>query len=157
MTDQNAQTPSQGLGDPKEKLVLLVDDDDTVLDLLEHIVKREGFRYERAEDGQAAIRKAEALLPDSIILDFMLPGLGGFEVLKHLQAGDTRNIPIVIITGRRIDRQTVDMVRNESNVREFIEKPVRPASLAAILHRLMGTRPPELDRRPDRGPLSSDW
>ena len=71
--------------------------------------------------------------------------------------GDARSTPIIIITGRRIDRQTVDMVRQESNVKEFLEKPIKTAILAAMLHRIMRTRPPGVQRQQDRGPLSSGW
>jgi DNA-binding response OmpR family regulator len=145
------------LAEPKDKVILIVDDDESILDLLEHLIKREGFRVERAADGPEALRKVPALNPDLIILDFMLPGLGGFEVLKELQMGDARSTPIIIITGRRIDRQTVDMVRQESNVKEFLEKPIKTAILAAMLHRIMRTRPPGVQRQQDRGPLSSGW
>ena len=149
--------PLPELEDPKNKLILIVDDDESILDLLEHVVKKEGFRVERAADGQEAVRKVDALSPDLIILDFMLPGMGGFEVLKDLQMGDARMTPVLVITGRRIDRQTVDMIRQESNVKEFIEKPIKPAVLSALLHRILMTRPPEIRRSTDRGPLSSSW
>ncbi|MBI3299379.1 MAG: response regulator [Elusimicrobia bacterium] len=148
---------SPALSDPKGKLVLIVDDDESILDLLEHVVKKEGFRVDRATDGQEAVRKVEAVQPDAIVLDFMLPGMGGFEVLKELQSGDARSIPIVVITGRRIDRQTIDMVRQEPNVREYVEKPIKPAVLAGILHRILKTNPPDTTRKTDRGPLSSNW
>jgi two-component system phosphate regulon response regulator PhoB len=154
---EEEQSSAPELRDPKEKLVLLVDDDESILDLLEHVVKKEGFRVERAADGQEAIRKVEAVCPDLIVLDFMLPGLGGFEVLKELQIGDARTIPVVVITGRRIDRQTVEMVRQESNVKEFLEKPIKPVLLASMIHRILQTRPPEVRRGLDRGPLSSGW
>ncbi|MFH1725037.1 MAG: response regulator [Elusimicrobiota bacterium] len=145
------------MADPKDKLVLIVDDDESLLDLLEHMVKKEGFRFERASDGQEALRKIDAQTPDLIILDFMLPGIGGFEVLKELQMGDARNTPVLVITGRRIDRETVEMVRQESNVREYMEKPIKPAVLGALLHRILKTRPPDVRRTTDRGPLSSGW
>ena len=156
MSDEGLSLPPD-LADPKTKLVLLVDDDESILDLLEHVVKKEGFRVERAADGQEAVRKVEAATPDAIVLDFMLPGMGGFEVLKELQMGDARNTPIVVITGRRIDRQTIDMVRQEPNVKEYIEKPIKPAALSAILHRILKTRPPDISRKVDRGPLSGSW
>lgn len=156
MSDEGLSLPPD-LAEPKEKLVLLVDDDESILDLLEHIVKKEGFRVERAGDGQEAVRKVEAVTPDVIVLDFMLPGMGGFEVLKELQMGDARNTPIVVITGRRIDRQTIDMVRQEPNVREYIEKPIKPAVLSAVLHKILKTRPADISRKVDRGPLSGSW
>ncbi|MDE2293269.1 MAG: response regulator [Elusimicrobia bacterium] len=156
MEEEGLSLPPE-LADPKDKLVLIVDDDESILDLLEHVVKKEGFRVDRASDGQEAVRKVEAGNPDAIVLDFMLPGMGGFEVLKELQMGDARSTPIIVITGRRIDRQTVEMVLHEPNVKEYIEKPIKPAVLSGILHRILKTRPPDISRRPDRGPLSSGW
>ena len=155
--EEEQSSPLNELADPKSKLLLLVDDDESILDLLEHVIKKEGFRTERAADGVEAMRKVEALNPDLLVLDFMLPGMGGFEVLKQMQMGDSRSIPVLVITGRRIDRQTVEMVMQESNVREFIEKPIKPAILTAMIHRILSTRPPEIKRGVDRGPLSGSW
>jgi CheY-like chemotaxis protein len=135
------------LAAPGDKLVLLVDDDESLLDLMEHVVKQEGFRTDRAEDGPEAMRKAQALKPDILILDMMLPGLGGYEVLRQLQAADCGDIPIIIVTGRTMDAQGVDLIRQESNVKEFMQKPVRPAVLASTLHRLLNTQPIRSPRR----------
>lgn len=129
------------LGRPADKLVLMVDDDESLLDLMEHVVKKEGFRTDRATDGPEALRKAKALNPDVMILDMMLPGLGGFEVLRELQSAGLVDIPVVIVTGRQIDKAGIDMIRQEPNVKEFMEKPVRPVLLAAALHRILGTAP----------------
>jgi DNA-binding response OmpR family regulator len=144
------------LADPKDKLVLLVDDDESLLDLMEHVVKKEGFRTDRASDGNEAVRKVEALQPDLILLDFMLPGMGGYEVLRELQAQGNGGIPVIIITGRHMDRKSVDLVKMESNVKEFMEKPMRPALLAAALHNLLKTRPADVNRAPgaNKGPMS---
>lgn len=128
-------------GKPGDKLVLLVDDDESLLDLMEHVVKKEGFRTDRAADGPEALRKVEALGPDLIVLDFMLPGMGGFEVVRQLQATGHGAIPIIIVTGRQMDKQSIGLVRQESNVKEFLEKPVRPAMMAATMHRILGTAP----------------
>ncbi|MBI4061014.1 MAG: response regulator [Elusimicrobia bacterium] len=123
------------------KLVLLVDDDESLLDLLDHVVKKEGFRTERAADGQEALAKVSALDPDAIVLDFMLPGMGGYEVLRELQSRGCGHIPIIVVTGRAMDAKSVEMVRQEQNVKDFLQKPVRPAMLAAALHRMLGTAP----------------
>lgn len=155
MEDEGA-VPEPQLADPAEKLVLLVDDDESLLDLMEHVVRKEGFRTDRAMDGNEALRKAEALSPDLIILDFMLPGLGGYEVLRELQASGNGRIPVIVITGRHMDRKNIEMVRLEPNVREFMEKPLRPAIMSTTLHNLLKTRPPDINRAPgqNRGPLS---
>ena len=127
--------------DPATKLVLLVDDDESLLDLMEHVVKKEGFRTDRAVDGPETLRKAEALNPDLIVLDMMLPGLGGGEVLRELRASGKGGVPVIVITGRQMDEGGVAAVRAEPAVREFMQKPVRPAVLAETLHRLLGTKP----------------
>jgi CheY-like chemotaxis protein len=132
---------------PASKLVLLVDDDESLLDLMEHVVKKEGFRTDRAADGVEALRKAQALRPDLMVLDMMLPGLGGYEIIRELQAAGCGDVQVVVVTGRQMDRQGVELIRGEPNVKEFMEKPVRPAFLTAALHRLLGTRP---DRSPRR-------
>jgi DNA-binding response OmpR family regulator len=144
------------LANPAEKLVLLVDDDESLLDLMEHVVKKEGFRTDRAADGNEALRKADALSPDLIILDFMLPGLGGYEVVRELQASGNGRIPVIMVTGRHMDKKNVEMVRLESNVKDFMEKPLRPAVLATVLHSVLKTRPPDINRAPgtNRGPMS---
>lgn len=132
----------QVFGSPAEKLVLLVDDDVSLLDLMSHVVQNEGFRIDRAVDGAEALRKVEALGPDLLVLDMMLPGIGGYEVVRQMQALGHGAIPVMIVTGRQMDRQSIDLIRQEPNVAEFLEKPVRPASLASTIHRLLKTRPP---------------
>lgn len=124
------------------KTILIVEDDLGVMEFLKIILGKEGFKLESAFDGEEAKQIAHAVIPDLILLDLMLPKAGGFEVLRDLQNEDTGNIPIVIMTGRMMDPSTAEMLRNESNVKEYLEKPVRPASLTALLHRLLKTRPP---------------
>jgi len=127
-----------------DKLVLIVDDDKEVMDLLETIVRKEGFRIELAADGDEARKKARALLPDLVLLDLMLPKSGGFEILHELQEGETADIPVIVITGRRLERTTADMIRHEPNVRDFVEKPVKPEALASRLHQVLKTNPAKM-------------
>ena len=153
--------PESGLSNPdlvspSGKLVLIVDDDESLLELIEIMVKKEGFRTEKAKNGNEALSKVESLNPDLILLDLMLPGRGGYEIIRELQASGCGSIPVVVITGRHLDRKTFDMVRLEPNVRELMEKPLRPAVLAAQLHGVLKTRPPDTNRAPgsQRGPMS---
>lgn len=126
---------------PASKLVLVVDDDESVRDLLDFIIKKEGFKIEQAVDGQEALDKTRALKPDIILLDLMLPKYGGFEILRELQTDDTMEIPIVIMTGRYTDRSTSDMIKLESNVKDFLEKPIKPPVLTALIHKILNTQP----------------
>ncbi|PIR19350.1 MAG: hypothetical protein COV48_02500 [Elusimicrobia bacterium CG11_big_fil_rev_8_21_14_0_20_64_6] len=122
------------------KLVLIIDDDEGVRDLLSFLVKKEGFRAETAVDGEDGYQKAEQLKPDLILLDLMMPRYGGFEVLRRLQARDLAGVPIVIVTGRYTDRSTAEMIRQESNVVDFLEKPLKSSVLSATIGRLLKPR-----------------
>ena len=133
---------TSGYTNPADKLVLIVDDDDAVRDLIEFVIKKEGFKVDKAADGEEALQKARQISPDLILLDLMLPKFGGFEILRELQNDETVNIPIVIITGRYTDRSTSYMIKQEPNVKDFIEKPVKPQALAAVVHKLLKTQPP---------------
>ena len=144
---------SEPLASPSEKLILIIDDDESFSELLELLVGKEGFRTIIAGDGDEGLKKIEAEQPDLILLDMMLPGKAGYEVIRELQATDAANTPVIVMTGRSIDRKNVEMIRMELNVKEFMQKPLRPAILAATLHRLLQTRPPEINRT-DRGPMS---
>lgn len=132
------------MAEPSEnaKLVLIIDDDDGVRELLTFLVKKEGYRAESAVDGEEGYLKAEKLRPDLILLDLMMPRYGGFEVLRQLQSGELTKIPIVVVTGRYTDRSTADMIRQESNVVDFLEKPLKPNVLGATLARLLAPRAP---------------
>ena len=81
------------------------------------------------------------LSPDALVLDFMMPGLGGYEALRELQARGYGQIPVVVVTGHAMDAKTIEMVRQEPNVKDFLQKPVRPAMLVAAIHRMLGTAP----------------
>jgi CheY-like chemotaxis protein len=129
--------------EPKTKIVMIVDDDDSIRELLEFVVKKEGFQVDKAADGEEALQKIGKVKPHVILLDLMLPRYGGFEVLRHLQSGETARIPIIVLTGRYTDRSTAEMIRQESNVVEFLEKPVKPPVLTQLIHKILKTRPPE--------------
>lgn len=127
---------------PSDKTILIVDDDDSIRELIEFIVKKEGFKTVSTGDGEDAINKAKSILPDLILLDLMLPKYSGFEILRELQGHETVNIPIIVITGRYTDRSTSEMIKQEPNVKDFIEKPIKPPVIAALLHKILNTKPP---------------
>ena len=119
---------------PAEKLILIVDDDETVLDFLKFAVEHEGFRTVTAADGLDALEKVKANSPDLLILDMMIPKKGGYEVIKSLQSSEHSRIPILVITGRFVDDNFKQMVQFEPNVREYIIKPVKPPFLIYKIH-----------------------
>ncbi len=132
-------------GKSQDKVIMIVDDDESVREFLGFVVKKEGFKIDTAADGEEGMEKIKVVKPNLILLDLMMPRYGGFEVLRQLQTNpETAPIPIIVITGRYTDRTTAEMIRQESNVVDFLEKPIKPAVLGMSLHKILKTRPPEL-------------
>jgi CheY-like chemotaxis protein len=129
------------LADPGEKLILVVDDDETVRSFLEMCASMQGFRVVTAVDGLDAGKKLEAQTPDLIITDLMMPGQGGYEFLRSLQGKASGRIPIFIVTGSALDDSTIKMIRAEANVIEFVTKPVKMNKFIAALHGTLKTAP----------------
>jgi len=84
------------------KTILIVDDFADYAKLLDNQLRAEGFRTLTTHDGESAIRKAKSEKPDLIILDIMMPNLGGTEVrVELLKDPSTKDIPIIFLTGLR--------------------------------------------------------
>jgi len=65
----------------------------------------------------------------------------GIQTIQAGVSSKTGTIPIVIMTGKMMDRSTSDLIKRETNVREYLEKPIKTELLAALLHKLLNTRP----------------
>ncbi|OGS20644.1 MAG: hypothetical protein A3J83_08190 [Elusimicrobia bacterium RIFOXYA2_FULL_40_6] len=131
--------PTTSKIDPKEKLILIVDDDDTVVDFLKFAIERDGFRTETARNGDEAIAKAQSVKPDLIVLDMMLPQKAGYEVIKMLQTGQNWKIPIIVVSGRFIEDTFKNNILFEENVKEYLVKPIKSQFLLHKIHSLLGT------------------
>lgn len=132
--------PEAGTADPRDKLVLVVDDDEDLQEFLRFALKAEGFRIEQAFDGREALRKIRGLMPDLILLDMMFPRHGGQDILAMLQQGPTASIPVIAMTGCFKDGLTKASLSLEPNVAEFFEKPIDTERLIAKVHQLLNTR-----------------
>jgi CheY-like chemotaxis protein len=129
------------LAKPEDKLVLVVDDDPGIVGLFTETIRIEGFRVDFARDGEEALAKVEELKPDMILLDLMLPGYGGFEVIQELKAGPQGKTPVAVISGRFTDKETAAKLRAEPTVVAFLDKPVRPVDLVNLVHKTLKTEP----------------
>jgi len=82
-----------------DKVILVVDDDLTLLEMYVERIKAEGAIVIQAQDGEEAIAQAKESHPHLILLDIMMPKLNGLEVLKHLKEDDgTKDIPVIILS-----------------------------------------------------------
>lgn len=114
--------------------VLIADDDELLVQLLEHKLRQQGYQVTSVGDGEAALDKATAIKPDLIVLDGMMPGLDGFEVLRRLKENvETRHIPVVMLTARRMERDIVAGL--DLGAEEYIVKPFLPAELITRVNR----------------------
>ncbi len=91
---------------PSSKAILIIEDDVFLSELMAKKLKDSGFKVIKAIDGQEGLEKAASLKPNLILLDLILPGMDGFEVLKRLKNNtNTDSIPVIILSnlGQRED------------------------------------------------------
>ncbi len=111
--------------------VLIVDDDTELAELVTAYLRREGFEVESVHDGEAGVQRALSSGPDLIVLDVMLPGIGGFEVLRRIRSSTSAvaRVPILMLTARgdEIDR----VMGLEWGADDYLAKPHSPRELLA--------------------------
>lgn len=133
----------QPLAEPKDKRILIVDDDETIRGLLELGAKQEGFIVETAADGMQAAETIPQFRPDLIVSDLMMPGQGGYELIRNLQGTEQGAVPIIVITARKLDESTKELFRREGNVLQVLSKPISLNAFALALHGILRTQPPQ--------------
>lgn len=111
-------------------LILIVDDEDVILELVSFNLQKEGFDVVTASDGQEALAKVAASRPDLVVLDWMLPGIDGLEVCRHIRKNpETADIPVIMLTARG---EEVDKILGlELGANDYVTKPFSPRELAA--------------------------
>ncbi len=118
-------------------LVLVIDDDPTVLDLMRRFLNKEGFRVEIATGGESGLRLAKELHPSAITLDVMMPGMDGWVVLTALKADpELAHIPVVMVT--MVDEKNLGYALGAS---DYLTKPIDRSRLVAILNKYRCSRP----------------
>lgn len=109
------------------KLVLIVDDDAALSEMLQIVLRQEGFETVRAASGDAALTEFHRHRPDLVLLDLMLPGLGGVDVCKQLR--QQSGVPIVMLTAKS---ETADVVAGlEAGADDYVAKPFKTKELIA--------------------------
>jgi len=113
--------------------VLLIDDDEELTELVTEYLRREGFKADVAHDGETGTRRALTDDYAAIVLDVMLPGIGGFEVLRRIRAADApaSHLPILMLTARgdEVDR----VLGLELGADDYLPKPFSSRELVARL------------------------
>ncbi|MEN6458039.1 MAG: response regulator [Thermoguttaceae bacterium] len=117
---------------PKRQTVLIIDDDDTLSDVLSYRLKQQGFQTAAAYSGAAGVAKARAELPSAIILDLGLPDTDGLAVCEQLaDAPETCSSPIIILSGK--DEPGLVRRCRAAGCHYFLRKPHDPNTLLVLL------------------------
>jgi two-component system phosphate regulon response regulator PhoB len=128
---------------------LIIDDDRPLANALASILRSQGFEVSMAHDGRRGLRRAQATLPDLIVLDLVLPGLPGLEVCRSLRAGPrTGAIPIVITTVKTEEHDEV--IGLAMGADDYVIKPFRMRVLLQRIKRLIARRRARLEPPPDK-------
>jgi DNA-binding response OmpR family regulator len=110
MTDMNPERPP---------LVLVVEDDKGVRDLIDTVLTSEGFEVRTARDGLEGLLKLRMLKPAALVLDIMMPDVGGLRVLDEL-AEDHADVPVIVVTGKP---QAAEESRKRLGAENVFDKP----------------------------------
>jgi two-component system phosphate regulon response regulator PhoB len=119
--------------------ILVVDDEADITALVAYHLARAGYRVSTANSGQDALKAAREERPDVVVLDLMLPGVSGYEVLRELRKReDTAEVGVILLTARR---EEADRIKGLSlGADDYLTKPFSPQELtlrvAAVLRRL---------------------
>jgi len=107
--------------------ILAVDDESNILELEKLYLECEGYRVETASNGTEALAKIEAVNPDLVVLDLMLPDIDGFEVCRRIR--QKSHVPILMLSARKEDVDKI--VGLEIGADDYLTKPFNPRELVA--------------------------
>lgn len=122
----------------ERKTILLVDDSATILMMEKLILSNGPYELITANNGEEAVKKAAEHQPDLILLDVIMPKMGGFEACRRIRAAETtRTIPVIMVTTRG---EAANVEAGWANgCTDYVTKPINSAELLAKVRDLLGT------------------
>ncbi|HTR73631.1 MAG TPA: response regulator transcription factor [Solirubrobacterales bacterium] len=141
-------------GEAPAATVLVVDDEPTIVEIVGRYIERAGFATYTAPDGYKALDLATEHRPDLVVLDVMLPGIDGIEVMERLQERPGPPIAVILLTARGEESDRLVGLRHGAD--DYVVKPFSPAELVARVEAVLRrVAPPAPEDRPPivHGPL----
>ena len=135
--------------------MLVVDDEPTILDVVGRYMERAGYETYRAADGPEALRLAAPHRPDLVVLDLMLPGIDGIEVMRQLHERPGPRIAVILLTARGEESDRLVGLRHGAD--DYVVKPFSPAELVARVDAVLRrVSPPGRGGAADRARAAAD-
>jgi CheY-like chemotaxis protein len=120
--------------DGTRKLILIVDDESSILEFLEFILIDAGFAVKAAANGQEALARLSEVVPDLVILDYMMPILDGGGVIRAMRADQKySNIPVILTSAS----EETTIQKRFDGYQAFLHKPYTTERLLEEIHRLL--------------------
>ncbi len=117
-----------------DKKILVIDDEKLLVKSTVMVLGFLGYQSEGAIGGEAGLQKAVALIPDAILLDIMMPGMDGWEVLGRLRENEiTKDIPVIIFTAK--EYSDGKSYAESKGANDYIAKPFEPEDLSEVIAR----------------------
>jgi len=134
--------------------ILVADDEPNIVKLLRMYLREEGYEVVAARDGREALERFRAEKPDLVILDLMMPELGGFEVTTEIRKDS--DVPVIMLTARTDDVDKI--VGLEMGADDYVTKPFNPRELVARVKANLRRRDWDRHEADDRGshPITID-
>ena len=119
-----------------KKKILVVEDEETLLELESILLTSKGYNVEVAMDGKSALELVANMKPDLVLLDIMIPEIDGFEVCRQIKANEaTRHIPVIMLTAKK---SRDDCVMGEQVGADlYITKPFKTSMVIESIQRLL--------------------
>ena len=122
--------------------VLVVEDEPAIQELIAVNLEHAGHRVTRAKDAEAALGLVKSMLPDLLLIDWMLPGMSGASLARLLRQDErTRQIPIIMLTARSAEQDKIAGL--EAGADDYVTKPFSPKELVARIKAVLRRRAPQ--------------
>lgn len=114
---------------PTRGSILVVDDEPTIAEVVARYLERAGYETRTAADGPSAVAAASIRRPDLVVLDIMLPGLDGLEVMRRLHKDADERVPVILLTAKGEESDRLVGLRQGAD--DYVVKPFSPRELVA--------------------------